>query len=96
MTTPQTDRADERSTDDSRRALPRARWWRDGFRPLLARLHFFIGVFVGPFILIAAVTGLMYAATPAIEQIVYRDTLTVAPSGPPLPLAQQVSAAQEA
>ena len=96
MTTSQTDRADERSIDDSGRALPRARWWRDGFRPLLARLHFFIGVFVGPFILIAAVTGLMYAATPAIEQIVYRDTLTVAPSGSPLPLAQQVSAAQEA
>lgn len=30
---------------------------RRGLRPLLLRLHFYAGVFVGPFILIAAITG---------------------------------------
>ncbi len=34
---------------------------RYSLRPLLVRLHFYAGVFVGPFILIAAVTGLLYA-----------------------------------
>lgn len=95
MTTLKTDPAVDRTTGDSGRPLPRARWWQDGFRPLLARLHFFIGVFVGPFILIVAVTGLMYAATPTIEQFVYRDTLTVTPVGSSLPLSEQVSVAKE-
>lgn len=80
----------------ARPARRKARWWHDGFRPLLLRLHFFVGVFVGPFILVAAVTGLLYTLTPAIEQVVYRDTLTVAPAGDALPLAEQVGIAQRA
>jgi hypothetical protein len=32
-----------------------------GLRPLLLRLHFYAGVLVGPFILTAAITGLLYA-----------------------------------
>lgn len=66
-------------------------------RPLLVRLHFYAGVFVGPFILIAAVTGLLYALIPQIDTIVYRHELTVDQVGAErLPLAEQLAAARHA
>jgi len=34
---------------------------------LFRRLHFYIGVLVGPFLLVAAVSGVLYALTPQIE-----------------------------
>ena len=62
-----------------------------GLRPLLLRLHFYAGVFVGPFILIAAITGLLYAVIPQIDEAVYRHHLTVADvGGQRLPLAEQL------
>ena len=39
---------------------------RRGLRPLLLRLHFYAGIFIGPFILVAAVTGRLYALIPQI------------------------------
>lgn len=45
-------------------------------RRLLTRLHFFAGILCAPFILVAAVSGLLYAASPTVEQIVYHDMLT--------------------
>jgi uncharacterized iron-regulated membrane protein len=74
----------------------RQRWWWDGFRPLLLRLHFFVGVFVGPFILIAAITGLLYALTPQLEPIVHRHELTVPVGSTKVSLEEQVRAAQQA
>ncbi|GAB3306728.1 PepSY domain-containing protein [Epidermidibacterium keratini] len=68
-------------------------WWRDDLRPLVARIHFYAGMFIAPFIAVAAFTGLLYALTPQIEQLVYRDILTVQPAGQALPLAEQVTAA---
>ncbi|MCV7285615.1 PepSY domain-containing protein [Mycolicibacterium wolinskyi] len=66
-------------------------------RPLLVRLHFYAGVFVGPFILIAAVTGLLYALIPQIDNMVYRHELTVDHVGDHrLPLADQLDAARAA
>lgn len=66
-------------------------------RPLLVRLHFYAGVFVGPFILIAAVTGLLYALIPQIDTFVYRHELTVERVGSErMPLADQVAAARHA
>jgi uncharacterized iron-regulated membrane protein len=62
--------------------------------PLIRRLHFYAGVFVAPFILIAAITGSLYAMAPTIERFVYRDLLTVEPAGESLPLSAQVVAAQ--
>ena len=60
---------------------------------LLRRLHFYAGVFVGPFILLAAVTGLLYALIPQLDQFVYRHELTVDSVGPQrLSLADQLSA----
>ncbi|MFF0543146.1 PepSY-associated TM helix domain-containing protein [Nocardia thailandica] len=61
--------------------------------PLAMRLHFYAGLFVAPFILIAAVTGALYAVSPTLEQIVSRDLLRVEQTGPAKPLAEQVTAA---
>ncbi|MGW1188694.1 PepSY-associated TM helix domain-containing protein [Streptomyces sp. NPDC002559] len=67
-----------------------------GLRPLLLRLHFYAGVLVGPFLLVAAVTGLLYTAAPQIESVVHRHELKVTPRGEPKPLTAQVEAAREA
>ncbi|WP_328997903.1 PepSY domain-containing protein [Kribbella sp. NBC_00709] len=72
----------------------RVRWWRDGFQPILTRLHFYVGIFVAPFILVAATTGLLYTTMPQVEQLVYADYLKVPAGATPLPLAEQVRAAQ--
>ncbi|CRZ17396.1 PepSY-associated TM helix domain-containing protein [Mycolicibacterium neworleansense] len=66
-------------------------------RRLLVRLHFYAGVFVGPFILIAAITGLLYALIPQIDTFVHRHELTVEHVGAErLPLAEQIAAARHA
>ena len=62
--------------------------------PLIRRLHFYAGVFVAPFILIAAITGSLYAMAPTMERFVYRDLLTVEPGSETLPLSAQTAAAQ--
>jgi len=64
--------------------------------PLLRRLHFYAGVLVGPFLLVAAASGLLYALAPQIDDVLYGDVLTVSSAqGAPRPLAEQVGAAQE-
>jgi uncharacterized iron-regulated membrane protein len=69
-------------------------WWWSGLRPLVLRLHFYVGIFVGPFLLVAAATGLLYTITPQLEQLVHRDALTVATVGTAtVPLRAQVAAA---
>ncbi|MFJ6386532.1 PepSY-associated TM helix domain-containing protein [Streptomyces sp. NPDC091972] len=66
-------------------------------RPLVLRLHFYAGVFVAPFLLIAAVTGFLYAGAFQAEKIVYRDEMTVAAVGDSrLPVSRQVDAARKA
>ncbi|PSJ44538.1 hypothetical protein C7H85_14240 [Zobellella endophytica] len=62
----------------------------------LARLHFYIGLFVGPFILVAIVTGTLYVLTPQIETRLYAGQLTAEATGTPHPLAAQITAAQAA
>ncbi|MFJ3902148.1 PepSY-associated TM helix domain-containing protein [Streptomyces sp. NPDC090025] len=67
-------------------------------RPLLLRLHFFAGVLVAPFLLVAAASGLLYALSVPAEKFVYAHELTVpVPDGArTLPLARQVDAARAA
>lgn len=65
-------------------------------RPLLLRLHFLAGLFVAPFVLVAAVSGGLYALTPVIERPIYADVLTTDPVTAALPLADQVLAATAA
>ncbi|KTR09787.1 PepSY-associated TM helix domain-containing protein [Curtobacterium luteum] len=65
------------------------------FPQLLLRLHFLAGLFVGPFILVAALSGALYAVAPSIERAVYAHELTAPVTATTLPLAEQVSAAQQ-
>ncbi|TCO47193.1 putative iron-regulated membrane protein [Kribbella antiqua] len=65
------------------------------FRPLLVRLHFYAGILVGPFLLLTALTGFLYALAPQIENALYRDTMFVESSGTTAPISQQVEAARE-
>ncbi len=59
------------------------------------RLHFYIGLFVGPFIFMAALTGTLYVLTPQIEQAVYKQQLTGVTQGEVKPLSEQIHAAQQ-
>ncbi|WBB51085.1 PepSY domain-containing protein [Verrucosispora sp. WMMA2044] len=64
---------------------------------LLLRLHFYAGVLIAPFLVVAALTGLAYTVTPQLDQLLYGDQLTVASVGDqPRPLAEQVAAARTA
>lgn len=63
---------------------------------LLRRLHFFIGLFVGPFIFVAALTGTLYVATPQLENLVYRQALQGEMNGERHSLAEQISVAEHA
>ncbi len=67
-------------------------------RPLLLRLHFYVGVLIGPFLLIAATTGLLYTTSPQLEQALYRHELHVTAQSPShaVPLAAQVAAGRAA
>ncbi|WP_432572616.1 PepSY-associated TM helix domain-containing protein [Kineococcus sp. SYSU DK005] len=62
-------------------------------RPLVLRLHFYAGVLIAPFLLVAALSGTLYAATPQLEEALYREQLHVTASATQLPLAEQVQAA---
>ncbi len=77
---------------DPTRAVPA----RAALRPFLLRMHFYIGLFVGPFIFVAALTGLLYVLTPQIESWLYRDALHTDSTGPARSLADQAMAARDA
>ncbi|MEV0211509.1 PepSY-associated TM helix domain-containing protein [Streptomyces sp. NPDC050788] len=65
-------------------------------RPLVLRLHFYAGVLVAPFLLVAAVTGFLYAGSFQAEKLVYAHELTVARVGDTeLPISDQVAAARK-
>ncbi|MCD2187158.1 PepSY-associated TM helix domain-containing protein [Actinomycetospora soli] len=65
-------------------------------RALLLRVHFWSGLIVGPFLLVAALSGFLYTLTPSIEPLLYRSVLTVPAAPSSLPLAVQVAAGQAA
>lgn len=87
------------TTDEAPRAAdppPRTGSWAP-LRPLVLRLHFYAGVFVAPFLLVAAVTGFLYAASFQAEKLLYADEMTVSAVGDAkLPISEQVTAAREA
>ncbi|GAA4752750.1 PepSY-associated TM helix domain-containing protein [Gordonia alkaliphila] len=60
---------------------------------LLRRLHFYAGVLVAPFLLIAAVSGGLYALAPSAEQLIYRTQLHTDSVGPAQSIAAQTAAA---
>lgn len=61
---------------------------------LVRRLHFYIGLFIAPFIFVAALTGTLYVLTPQIENALYADALTAQPEGVAKPLSAQIDAAR--
>lgn len=63
---------------------------------LLKRLHFYIGLFIGPFLLVAALSGVAYALTPQLENWLYSDLLHTHSLGPAKPLDEQIQSAQHA
>ncbi|MCW6003432.1 PepSY domain-containing protein [Micromonospora sp. CPCC 205371] len=70
---------------------------RRSIAPLVLRLHFYAGVLVAPFLVVAAVTGLLFVFTPQLDRIVYADQLRVdRVAGQARPLAEQVTAARAA
>ncbi len=81
--------ADPPSGTDPARQPRRAGW----LSPLLLRLHFYAGVFVGPFVLVAAASGALYALTPQVEQVVYDHELHAPAAESQLALREQILAA---
>lgn len=63
-------------------------------RPLVMRLHFYAGLFIAPFLIVAAISGGLYALAPTAEQWVYRDLVHTDSSGPTAPLTEQIREAQ--
>lgn len=92
MTVPE-DTIDPTSLHDP---LPPPTLARRSWRPFVVRLHFYAGVLVGPFLIVAAITGGLYALAPTLERFVYGDLLFVEPSGQAKPLRDQAVAAQAA
>ncbi|MFI5844522.1 PepSY-associated TM helix domain-containing protein [Catenuloplanes sp. NPDC051500] len=67
------------------------------FGALLLRLHFYAGVLVAPFLVVAATTGLLFVSTPTLDRIVYAQELLVDDAGgETVPISQQVAAARAA
>ncbi|WP_051165707.1 PepSY-associated TM helix domain-containing protein [Amycolatopsis orientalis] len=79
--------------EESRTGPAPATGWA-AIRPLVLRLHFYAGVFVGPFLLVAALTGIAYVWTPQLEQAVYSHELHVPAAAGALPLDRQVLVAR--
>ncbi|MER7015426.1 PepSY domain-containing protein [Saccharopolyspora sp. NPDC000359] len=74
---------------------PNEPWW-PALRPLVRRLHFYAGVFVGPFLVVTALTGLLYIFSPQLEQALYDHELHVPPGPTTQSLATQVGVARDA
>ncbi len=58
------------------------------------RLHFYAAILAAPFLLVAAISGGVYALSPQLEAVVHHDQLTTESRGTALPLAEQVAAAR--
>ncbi|TLQ47770.1 PepSY-associated TM helix domain-containing protein [Streptomyces marianii] len=98
---PAADSPDEKPTSDrsgtTSSAAPANGRTRSGWWPLLTRLHFYAGILVAPFLLVAALTGLAYTAVPQLDQLVYSQELRVEEvGGTPKPLTEQTASAREA
>lgn len=63
---------------------------------LVTRLHFYIGLFIAPFIFFAALSGTGYVIAPNIEKNLYSEQLYPGSEGKAYPLMQQITAAQGA
>ena len=60
----------------------------------LSRLHKFAGVIIAPFLIVAALSGFLYALAPTFEPWIYHDEVTATAPGNPRSLDEQIAAAQ--
>lgn len=65
-------------------------------RPLILRLHFYAGLLIAPFLVVAASTGLLYVFTPQLEQLVYDRELHVPASPQVMSVDDQLAVARAA
>lgn len=66
------------------------------WQTLVRLLHAYAGIFIAPFIFIAALTGFFYAATPQIEKNMYKDVLYIEQSNSKeQPLSLQIEKAKQ-
>ncbi|MFI6007436.1 PepSY-associated TM helix domain-containing protein [Streptomyces sp. NPDC051243] len=86
--------ATEEASQPDAPASPPSRW--APLRPLILRLHFYAGVLVAPFLLVAAATGFLYAGAFQAEKLVYSHEMTVPVGDAKLPIFEQVAAARKA
>ncbi|MDC0773750.1 PepSY-associated TM helix domain-containing protein [Streptomyces sp. HD] len=93
MSTAPSTATEEASQPDAPASPPRRR---ATLRPLILRLHFYAGVLVAPFLLVAATTGFLYAGAFQAERLVYSHEMTVPVGDTKLPISQQVAAARKA
>ncbi|WP_327319761.1 PepSY-associated TM helix domain-containing protein [Streptomyces sp. NBC_01235] len=92
-------RAGEPPSDEAPQAaapVPKSRGPWAPLRPLVLRLHFYAGLFVAPFLLVAATTGFLYAGAFQAEKLVYSHEMTVPVGDTELPISEQVDAARKA
>jgi uncharacterized iron-regulated membrane protein len=69
----------------------------DALRRLIRRVRFYAGVLVAPFLAILCLTGIAYAFTPQINDLVHpTELLVTVQDGPVAPLDRQVAAARAA
>ncbi|WP_034343008.1 PepSY-associated TM helix domain-containing protein [Deinococcus misasensis] len=69
---------------------PQTRWY-----TLIWRWHFYAGVYVVPFMLMLALTGLVILFQPQIEHLQYKNLLSVAPQGQESTPEQQLRTVQQ-
>lgn len=60
------------------------------------RWHFYAGLFVIPFMLVLATTGIIYLFKPQLDALMYHRQIFVLPEGVMLPYTQQLKAASQA
>jgi uncharacterized iron-regulated membrane protein len=72
-------------------AAPATRFYR-----AVWRLHFYAGLFVIPFMLILAITGIIVLFKPQLNSVMYGSLMWVEPAGEALPYTQQLAAAKSA
>lgn len=58
------------------------------------RWHFYAGLFVIPFMLMLATTGIIYLFKPQLDALMYHNQMFVQPTGATLPYTQQLEAAR--
>lgn len=67
---------------------------RNAVQLLARRVHFMAGIVVAPFLAVMCLTGLAYAFTPQINELLYsQEYFAENPTGPTRPLSEQVGAA---